>query len=67
MLPSDSCTIGGMERVRFLIRVKPEHLDEYKRRHRAVWPEMLPYFDSIEPGKRPGKSFVRLEEVFHLD
>ncbi len=107
-----------MERVCFLIRVKPEHLDEYKQRHREVWPEMLqalrdtgwcnyslflredglmvgyfetpdleaarsgmaalevntrwqtemlPYFDEIEPSKRPDESFVRLEEVFHLD
>ena len=30
-----------MERVCFLLRVRPEHLDEYKRRHTAVWPEML--------------------------
>jgi L-rhamnose mutarotase len=29
--------------------------------------EMLPYFAEIEPGKRPDESFVRLEEVFHLD
>ncbi len=25
----------------FLLRVKPEKLDEYKARHAAVWPEML--------------------------
>jgi L-rhamnose mutarotase len=30
-----------MERVCFLLRVRPEQLDEYKARHRAVWPEML--------------------------
>ena len=30
-----------MERVCFLLRVRPERLDEYKERHRAVWPEML--------------------------
>ena len=30
-----------MERVCFLLRVRPDRLDEYKRRHRAVWPEML--------------------------
>ncbi len=30
-----------MERVCFLLRVRPERLDEYKRRHEAVWPEML--------------------------
>jgi L-rhamnose mutarotase len=30
-----------MERVCFLLRVRPERLEEYRRRHRAVWPEML--------------------------
>jgi L-rhamnose mutarotase len=30
-----------MERVCFLLRVRPDRLDEYKERHRAVWPEML--------------------------
>ena len=30
-----------MERVCFLLRVDPERLDEYKERHRSVWPEML--------------------------
>ncbi len=30
-----------MERVCFLIRVKPECLEEYKQRHKEVWPEML--------------------------
>ena len=30
-----------MERVCFLLRVRPDKLDEYKARHRAVWPEML--------------------------
>ena len=30
-----------MERVCFLLRVRPDHLDEYRRRHRSVWPEML--------------------------
>ena len=29
-----------MERVCFLLRVDPERLDEYKERHRDVWPEM---------------------------
>lgn len=28
-------------RVCFLLKVKPERLEEYKIRHRAVWPEML--------------------------
>jgi L-rhamnose mutarotase len=30
-----------MERVCFLLQVKPDRLDEYRERHRAVWPEML--------------------------
>jgi len=29
-----------MERVCFLLRVRPDRLQEYKARHRAVWPEM---------------------------
>ncbi|PYT29591.1 MAG: L-rhamnose mutarotase [Acidobacteria bacterium] len=29
-----------MERVCFLLKVKPKRLEEYKRRHEAVWPEM---------------------------
>lgn len=30
-----------MQRVCFVLQVKPHRLDEYKRRHREVWPEML--------------------------
>ena len=30
-----------MERACFLLRVRPEKLDEYKARHREVWPDML--------------------------
>jgi L-rhamnose mutarotase len=30
-----------MERVCFLLRVRPDRLDEYKARHAEVWPEML--------------------------
>ncbi len=30
-----------MQRVGFLLRVKRDRLDEYKRRHEDVWPEML--------------------------
>ena len=30
-----------VERVCFLLRVRPERLDEYKARHREVWPAML--------------------------
>jgi len=30
-----------MQRVCFLLQVKPERLEEYKLRHEQVWPEML--------------------------
>jgi L-rhamnose mutarotase len=30
-----------VERVCFLARVRPDRLDEYRERHRDVWPEML--------------------------
>lgn len=30
-----------MQRVAFILKVKPDMLEEYKRRHAAVWPEML--------------------------
>lgn len=30
-----------IERVCFQLQVKPERLDEYRRRHAAVWPEFL--------------------------
>ncbi|QGQ18324.1 L-rhamnose mutarotase [Cellulomonas sp. JZ18] len=30
-----------MTRVCFVSHVHPDHLDEYRRRHAAVWPEML--------------------------
>ena len=30
-----------MQRVCFLLKVKKDHLAEYRERHRTVWPEML--------------------------
>jgi L-rhamnose mutarotase len=30
-----------VERVCFLLQVRPDRLDEYRARHREVWPEML--------------------------
>ncbi len=29
-----------MQRICFLLKVKPDRLEEYKRRHADVWPEM---------------------------
>jgi L-rhamnose mutarotase len=35
--------MGGidMKRIGFLLKVRPEMIPEYKRLHKAVWPEML--------------------------
>jgi L-rhamnose mutarotase len=30
-----------MQRICFVLQVKPEKLQEYKERHRSVWPEIL--------------------------
>ncbi len=30
-----------MKRVGFMIKVRPDRMEEYKARHQAVWPEML--------------------------
>ncbi len=30
-----------MERVAFVLKVKPDRIKEYKERHKHVWPEML--------------------------
>ena len=30
-----------MKRISFLLKVKPDRIEEYKARHKAVWPEML--------------------------
>ncbi len=30
-----------MKRIGFLLKVKPDKIDDYKREHEAVWPEML--------------------------
>ncbi len=32
---------GFVERVCFQLHVDPDRIDEYRRRHAAVWPEML--------------------------
>ena len=31
----------SMQRICFLLRVRKDRLDEYRRRHESVWPEML--------------------------
>ena len=38
----------------FLLRVRPDRMDEYRRRHQQVWPEMAHGLSRIErPRRRP--------------
>ena len=46
-----------MQRVCFLLKVRPDRLDEYKLRHRAVWPDMLAALS--ETGWRNYSLFLR--------
>ena len=39
-----------MQRVCFLLKVRPDRLDEYRERHRNVWPEMLDALRRRMPG-----------------
>ena len=55
-MPSDA---PRMHRVCFQLQVKPERIAEYRRRHAAVWPQMLRAL------ARAG--FLTLTEVFNLD
>ena len=46
-----------MQRVCFLLKVRADRLDEYRERHRSVWPEML---DALhESGWRNYSLFLR--------
>jgi L-rhamnose mutarotase len=46
-----------MQRVCFLLRIKPELKEEYKARHAAVWPDMLQALS--ETGWRNYSIFMR--------
>ena len=46
-----------MERVCFLLRVRPDRLDEYRARHLDVWPDMLAALS--EAGWRNYSLFLR--------
>src|SRR5919202_1651229 len=35
------CSEKTMKRVAFLLKVKPDRIEEYKKHHEKVWPEML--------------------------
>ena len=46
-----------MQRICFVLRVKPERLEEYRERHRHVWPEMTRALS--ETGWRDYSLFLR--------
>jgi L-rhamnose mutarotase len=46
-----------MQRVCFVMQVRPERLEEYKERHRTVWPEMQQALE--ETGWRNYSLFLR--------
>ena len=47
-----------MRRFGMVIRVRPERLDEYKRHHQAVWPDVLSMI---------GKCNIRNYSIYHKD
>jgi L-rhamnose mutarotase len=53
-----------VRRVCFTLQVDPKRIDEYRRRHAAVWPEM-PTVDLR--GGRPDRGMHVLNEVFNLE
>ncbi|MCU1474829.1 MAG: L-rhamnose mutarotase [Amnibacterium sp.] len=48
---------GRVERVCFQLQLKPERIDEYVARHRAVWPSMLRAIERA--GRRNYSLFLR--------
>ena len=48
-----------MQRVCFELQVNPTMLDEYRRRHAAVWPEMLQAI--VDSGRRNYSLFLRAD------
>lgn len=50
-----------MQRICFVLRVKPERLEEYKERHRSVWPEMKKAL--LETGWKNYSLFLRPDGV----
>jgi L-rhamnose mutarotase len=51
-----------MERIGFAMRLRPGKEEEYRRRHEAVWPELLA--DLRTAGARNYSIFLRGEDLF---
>ena len=57
-----------MERVCFLARVRPGRLDEYRQRHKSVWPEMREALAKAGWGKDVNKRWqAEMSEFFVAD
>ena len=54
-----------MQRVGFLLKVRPDMLAEYKAHHQAVWTEMLEALRRT--GQRPRAIVLRMEQVPYID
>ena len=51
-----------MQRIAFMMRIKPGTEDEYRRRHRQVWPELLA--DLKRAGCQNYSIYLRNTELF---
>jgi len=51
-----------MERIGFVMRIRDGQVDEYRRRHAAVWPEMLDELRAA--GARNYSIFLRGHDLF---
>ncbi len=51
-----------MQRVAFTMRIRPGTQEEYRRRHQAVWPELLA--DLTAAGCRNYSIYLRGEDLF---
>jgi L-rhamnose mutarotase len=52
-------TMPNRQRVCFQLQVRPDRIEEYRERHRAVWPEMLTAL--VETGWRNYSLFLRAD------
>src|SRR5437870_5230698 len=64
MLSGNQLTKGGslMQRIAFTMRIKPGTEEEYRRRHRQVWPELLA--DLKHAGCQNYSLYLRGTELF---
>ncbi|HTF12273.1 MAG TPA: L-rhamnose mutarotase [Asanoa sp.] len=62
---SSSLVEGGVRRICFTLQVRPDRLDEYRRRHATVWPDMRAALRAA--GWHDYSLFLRDDGLLHLD